>query len=297
MSTVEPASPKKPAWAGKARPRVMLLGAGNRPHVEEEADRLMHLLPQFAEVVHSDLNWKSDISQIEADFAIVLGGDGSILGASRSMGNQQIPIVGVNMGKLGFLAGFTPELLVDQLSAICSGNCQIIEHMMLRCRVFKDDEIIAERIGLNEMAILGGPPFQIRTIDLYVDDQLATSYSCDGLIISTPVGSTAHNLSAGGPILRADLRAFVISPISPHTLTMRSVVDTGDRCFEVHLRGAEKSMSVVVDGRVLSPITADHRVRVDQAQPRFKLIAMHDHNYYRTLREKLGWGGQIDHGR
>ena len=297
MSTVEPASPKKPAWAGKTRPRVMLLGAGNRPHVEEEAERLLHLLPQFAEVVHSDLTWKSDLSTIEADFAIVLGGDGSILGASRSMGNRQIPIVGANMGKLGFLAAFTPELLVDQLSAICAGNCQIIEHMMLRCRVLKEDAIVAERIGLNEMAILGGPPFQIRTIDLYVDDQLATSYSCDGLIISTPVGSTAHNLSAGGPILRADLRAFVISPISPHTLTMRSVVDTGDRCFEVHLRGAEKSMSVVVDGRVLSPITAEHRVRVDQAEPRFKLIAMHDHNYYRTLREKLGWGGQIDLGR
>lgn len=296
-STVEPASPKKPSWTGKEKPRVMLLGAGNRAHVEEEAERLEHLLPQFAEIVHTDLQWKTDLSHVEADFAIVLGGDGSILGAARSMGNQQIPIVGVNMGKLGFLAAFTPEQVVDQLATICRGECQIIEHMMLRCRILKDEEVIAERIGLNEMAILGGPPFQIRSIDLYVDDQLATSYSCDGLIISTPVGSTAHNLSAGGPIVRADLRAFVISPINPHTLTMRSVVDTGDRCFEMHLRGATRTMSVVVDGRVLSPITAEHRVCVDQAKPRFKLVAMHDHNYYRTLREKLGWGGQIDHGR
>ncbi|WP_233199049.1 MULTISPECIES: NAD(+)/NADH kinase [Pirellulaceae] len=297
MTTVDPASPKKPPWTGKKKPRVMLLGAGNRPHVEEEAERLSHLLPQFAEVVHTDLEWEADLSAIEADFAIVLGGDGSILGAARSMGYKQIPIVGVNMGKLGFLAAFTPDHVVDQLAALCAGECQIIEHMMLRCRVLKDDEVIAERIGLNEMALLGGPPFQIRTIDLYVDTQLATSYSCDGLIISTPVGSTAHNLSAGGPILRADLRAFVVSPISPHTLTMRSVVDTGDRCFEMHLRGSDRTMSVVVDGRVLSPITSDHRVRVDQAQPRFKLVATHDYNYYRTLREKLGWGGQIDHGR
>ncbi|WP_233207203.1 MULTISPECIES: NAD(+)/NADH kinase [Pirellulaceae] len=295
--TLTPPRPKTPDWVGKEKPRVMLLGAGNRPHVQEETERLLHVLPQFAEVVLTDLNWESDLSQVEADFAIVLGGDGSILGAARSMGYNQTPIIGVNMGNLGFLTTFTPEVFVDQLASLVAGECQILEHMMLRCQVLQNDEVIAERIGLNEMAILGGPPFQIRTIDLYVDGLLATSYSCDGLIISTPVGSTAHNLSAGGPILRADLRAFVVSPINPHTLTMRPVVDTGDRCFEMHLRGADRKMSVVVDGRVLSPITSDHRVRVDQAEPRFKLVATHDHNYYRTLREKLGWGGQIDHGR
>ena len=297
MTTVDPASPKKPAWSNAKKPRVMLLGAGSRPHVMEEAERLAHILPQYTEIVHTDLEWKSDLSQVEADFAIVLGGDGSILGAARSMGQRQTPVVGVNMGKLGFLAAFSPEHFVDQLPNLCSGRCRIIEHMMLRCRVLLDDEVIAERIGLNEMAILGGPPFQIRTIDLYVDEQLATSYSCDGLIISTPVGSTAHNLSAGGPILRADLQAFVVSPINPHTLTMRSVVDTGERTYEMHLRGAEKKMSVVVDGRVLSPITTEHRVKVDRAGPRFKLVAMEDHNYYRTLRDKLGWGGHIDHSR
>lgn len=275
----------------------MLLGAGNRPHVKEESERLAHLLPQHAEVVLTDLEWKSDLSQIDADFAVVLGGDGSILGASRSMGHRQIPIVGVNMGRLGFLAAFTPNHFVDHLAVICQGHCQIIEHMMLRCRVLQDDQVVAERIGLNEVALLGGPPFQIHTIDLYVDGLLATSYSCDGLIISTPVGSTAHNLSAGGPILRADLQAFVVSPISPHTLTTRSVVDTGERSFEMHLRGAENKMSVVVDGRVLSPVTSEHRVRVDRAEPRFKLVATHDYNYYRTLRDKLGWGGQIDHLR
>lgn len=297
MTTVDPASPKKPAWSADQKPRVMLLGAGSRPHVKEEAERLAHILPQYTEIVHTDLEWQTDLSQVEADFAIVLGGDGSILGAARSMGHRQTPVVGVNMGKLGFLAAFSPEQFVDQLPNLCSARCRIIEHMMLRCRVFLDDDVIAERIGLNEMAILGGPPFQIRTIDLYVDEQLATSYSCDGLIISTPVGSTAHNLSAGGPILRADLQAFVVCPINPHTLTMRSVVDTGERTFEMHLRGAEKKMSVVVDGRVLSPITAEHRVKVDRAEPRFKLVVAENHNYYRTLREKLGWGGHIDHSR
>lgn len=295
MSTVDPASPKTAPWPGEGKPRVMLVGAGNRPHVRDEAARLNQMLQRHADVVLTDLDWKTDLSQVEADFAIVLGGDGSLLGASRSMGQRQIPIVGVNMGNLGFLAAYTPERFIDELADICSGKCQILEHMMFRCRVFRGEELIEERIGLNETALVGGPPYQIQTIDLYVDQQLATSYRCDGLIISTPVGSTAHNLSAGGPILRADLNAFVISPLSPHTLTMRSVVDTGDRCFEMHIRGEEAQMAVVVDGRMLSQISNEHRVRVDRAQPRFKLIVTHTHNYYRTLREKLGWGGSIDH--
>ena len=158
--TLTPPQPKAPDWIGKDRPRVMLLGAGNRPHVQEETERLLHVLPQFAEVVLTDLNWESDLSQVEADFAIVLGGDGSILGASRSMGHNQTPIIGVNMGNLGFLTTFTPEVFVDQLASLVAGECQIMEHMMLRCQVLKDNEVIAERIGLNEMAILGGPPYR-----------------------------------------------------------------------------------------------------------------------------------------
>jgi len=294
MTTVDPFGAKSPSWDAGCKPRVMLVGAGNRSGVREEVESLQQFLSKHTQIVHVDLEWTSDLSTIDADFAVVVGGDGSILSAARSMGYSQRPIVGVNMGKLGFLAGFSPQEFRDHLEMICLTQCDIIQHMTLRCRVFLHDELIAERIGFNETAILGGPPFEIRTIDLYVDQQLATSYSCDGLIVSTPVGSTAHSLSAGGPILRADLQAFVISPISPHTLTMRSVVDTGERCFEMHLRGEEKEMSVVVDGRVLSSITSEHKVIVDRAEPRFKLIATHDYNYYTRLREKLGWGGQIE---
>lgn len=297
MSNVDPASPQQPQWSASRRPKVMLIGAGDRPHVKEEANKLETILPRYSDLVHVDLEWKSDLATIPADFAVVLGGDGSLLAAARSMGQRQVPVVGVNMGRLGFLAQFTQELFLEELPRICSGECRVIEHMMLRCRVFKGEQVVAERIGLNEAAVLGGPPFQIHTIDLYVDSQLATSYSCDGLIISTPVGSTAHNLSAGGPILRADLTAFVISPISPHTLTIRPVVDTGDRCFEMRVTSVDAKMSMVVDGRVLSPITSEHHVLVDRAEPRFKLIATPEHSYYRTLREKLGWGGRIENGR
>jgi NAD+ kinase len=202
-------------------------------------------------------------------------------------------VIGVNLGKLGFLADVHPDEFEQFLPDVCVGKCRVVEHLMLDCTVIRRGEVMRRQLGLNEMAVLGGPPYSILNIDLYVDAELATTYSCDGLIVSTPVGSTAHSLSAGGPILRKNLQAFVISPISPHTLTVRPVVDTADRVYEVVVQDPTAATSVVVDGRVVSPMTADDRVRIVRAQPTFKLVEVRGHTYYRTLREKLGWGGEI----
>ena len=166
---------------------------------------------------------------------------------------------------------------------------------MLRIEVIRGEKTIAEKTGLNEVAILGGPPYEIQQLDLAVDGVAATSYSCDGLIISTPVGSTAHNLSAGGPILRKDLQAFVISPISPHTLTVRPVVDTADRVYEIVVSKPNDSTCAVLDGQVLSPLTANDRLRIQRADHVFQMIQVAGNSYYRTLREKLGWSGQFNH--
>jgi NAD+ kinase len=130
-------------------------------------------------------------------------------------------------------------------------------------------------------------------VDLYIDGELATTYSCDGLIISTPVGSTAHSLSTGGPILRKNLQAFVISPISPHTLTVRPLVDAADRVYEAVVREPNETTSVVVDGRTICRLTNRDRVQVRRAEPTFKMVEVAGQTYYRTLREKLGWGGNI----
>jgi NAD+ kinase len=143
------------------------------------------------------------------------------------------------------------------------------------------------------VAVQSGPPFTILDVDLYVDSELVTTYSCDGVIISTPVGSTAHSLSAGGPILRKDLRAFVVLPISPHTLTNRPVVDSTERVYELVVARPHAGTSVVVDGRVLCTLQRGDRVRVVQAAQRFTLVTAPGHSYYRTLREKLGWGGRL----
>ena len=175
-----------------------------------------------------------------------------------------------------------------------SGEFTLVNHLMLVCQIERSGKILFEELGLNELAVLSGAPFSMQYIDLYVDGSLATSYSCDGLIISTPVGSTAHNLSAGGPILRKDLEAFVISPINPHTLTVRPVVDAANRIFELVVRTPNKSTSAVLDGQVLTTLLQSDRVKIRRANSVFQLIEIQGQGYYRTLREKLGWRGDIN---
>ncbi len=278
----------------KTRPRVFLLSSvDHRPHLSDEIATLRKVIKQHVEIVGEDSDFSDSICTTETDFAIVLGGDGSILRAAKLLGDNQIPVLGVNLGKLGFLADIRPEALSAALQAIAQNKYKYIDHLMLNLQVFKDQKKVSENVGLNEVAILGGPPFNIQMIDLYVDGQLATSYNCDGLIISTPVGSTAHNLSAGGPILRKDLQAFVISPISPHTLSVRPVVDSADRVYEFVVNRPNESTSVVLDGQTITRLESTDRIRVVRDKSVFQLIEVTDNNYYRTLREKLGWNGEF----
>ena len=215
--------------------RVVLLGFGERPEVLREADRLRPLIEYHARIVASDFIGRADLSGVEADVAIVLGGDGSILRAAHQMGPRQLPVIGVNLGRLGFLADLSPRELPEVLRDFCAGRLSVEEHLMFECQVLRAEQVHCQQLGLNEVAVQTGPPFAIMDVDLYVDSELVTTYSCDGLIVSTPVGSTAHSLSAGGPILRKDLEAFVILPISPHTLTNRPVVDSSQRVYELEI--------------------------------------------------------------
>jgi NAD+ kinase len=277
----------------QVRPRVAVVVAGHREQVRQRAAPLLEIIQQCAEIVGVDYALDMDLENVEADFVVVFGGDGSILRASHRMGRRQLPILGVNLGKLGFLAAITPEGFADIFPKVCSGDYLIIEHLMFSCTILRNGQVVEGRLGLNEVAILGGPPYSILNVDLYVDAQWATTYSCDGLIISTPVGSTAHNLSTGGPILRKDIQAFVISPIGPHTLTMRPVVDSADRVYEMVVPAPSEQTAVVVDGQLLTNLRPDDRVRVARAHACFRMLEVPEQNYYRTLREKLGWSGYI----
>ncbi len=273
--------------------RVMLMGFGGRPGLAEIAERLTKDIKNQAVVVASDFTGEEDMSMIDADLAIVLGGDGSILRAAHQMGDSQRPVVAVNLGRLGFLADLSLDEVPALLESYRAGLMGTVSHLMYVCEIVRQDRVVRRQLGLNEVSVQNGAPFAILDVDLYVDSELVTTYSCDGLIISSPVGSTAHSLSAGGPILRKDIQAFLISPISPHTLTNRPVVDSADRVYELGVARPNATTSVIVDGRVLCTLEPDDRVRVRKADVDFNMVVAPGHSYYRTLREKLGWSGRL----
>jgi NAD+ kinase len=290
--------PSDTGSAASKRPTLLVLAAMERPELAAETQRLVPLIVEHAQVTVRDLGANDDLALLEFDLAVVLGGDGSMLRAAHQMGRRQRPILGVNLGKLGFLADLSPAEFIAHLptigtAALGSDQMPVTQHLMYECSVLCDGAVREQLLGLNEVAVLAGPPFALLDIDLYVDSELVTTYSCDGLIISTPVGSTAHSLSAGGPILRQDLQAFVFSPISPHTLTNRPVVDSSERVYELVVREPHPGTTLVADGRPMCCLQAGDRVRVERSKAQFQLVAFPGHTYYRTLREKLGWGGRL----
>ncbi|MGD9125914.1 MAG: NAD(+)/NADH kinase [Planctomycetia bacterium] len=272
--------------------RVVMLGYGARPGVLDAAKQLRAMLPDWVDLVESDFFGEKNLDSVKADLAIVLGGDGSILHAVHQMGYHQLPVIAVNIGRLGFLANAQLDDIPRVLDDCRNGRVKILESLMFECDVIRDDRIIKSRLGLNEVTVQNSN-YSITEVDLYVDDELVTGYRCDGLIISSPIGSTAHSLSAGGPILQNNLEAFVVCPMSPHTLTHRPVIDSADRVYEVAVTGARDETAVVVDGRFLVDLQKNDRVRIRKADVRFLQVTVSGHSYYRTLREKLGWSGRL----
>jgi len=286
---------------GRERPRVVILGAPQRDRVRSALERLRPAIAARAQIIAEDLDFAYDFTANSpaqtADLVIVLGGDGSILQSARQMGIHQTPVLGINCGRLGFLAALSPDDFLKTWPDVCCGRFEIVKHLMLSATLIRDGREFASQLALNEVAVLGGPPYQILDIDLYADNHLATSYRCDGLIIATPVGSTAYNLSAGGPILRRHLQAIVISPISPHTLTYRPLVDSAETKLELAVTEPNESTSIVVDGRIMSAILLGDRIRVQRAQQTFEMLAVPGQDDYHTLRDKLGWGGSVPESR
>ena len=283
-----------------ARLHAAIVGPSGLPGVEAEAVRLEALLAERGHVVSCRLAPRDDWGQGRfhpqdgaVDLVIVLGGDGSILRTARWMGYEQVPVLGVNLGTLGFLADFSREEVEAALDEIAAGRFRLVDHLMFECEVLRGNAVVQSELGLNETSLLAGPPFSMIEIRLHVDGELATTYRADGIIVSTPVGSTAYNLSAGGPIVRKDLDAFVFTPLNPHTLTNRTVIDSADRTYELVVPRPNTGSACVVDGRLITGLEPGDRVRIRRARPRFTLVETQHHGYYRTLREKLEWAGGL----
>jgi NAD+ kinase len=270
--------------------KLFVLGNAQRAGVTEEAERLLPFLRAHAEVVVCDFCQERDLGvQPQADLALVLGGDGAILRAARQMGYRQVPVLGVNLGRLGFLADLRPDEVRTCFPQILRAEYRLTRHLMFEC-VIDDGTTSRTFLGLNEVVFHTVPPFGILDLELELDGAAVARFSGDGLIVSTPIGSTGHSLSAGGPILAQELQAFVITPICPHTLTYRPLVESADNAFTIHLgRGGENAV-LVIDGQDNVPLSPRHRVVVRRAPVQFSLVKVPGHSFYQTLRDKLHWG-------
>jgi NAD+ kinase len=207
------------------------------------------------------------------------------------MGYRQIPVLGVNLGRLGFLADLQPGEIRDCFPEVVEGHFCLTRHLMYECVVEDGDGGGSQTyLGLNEVVFHTVPPFPMLDLELVLDGGPVARFSGDGLIVSTPIGSTAHSLSAGGPILAQELQAFVITPICPHALTHRPVVESADRNYVIRLGRPRDEAMLIIDGQESVPLTARHTVTVRRAPVSFTLVKVPGHTFYRTLRDKLHWG-------
>lgn len=275
--------------------RIFLLGNADKPGVKEEAQRLLPFLRQHAEISVYDLEREKDLSAATADLALVLGGDGAILRVVRQMGYRQTPILGINLGKLGFLADLSPDELFECFPRVAGGEFRVTDHLMFECLVEKAQGATpaldaSPLLGLNEVVVQAGPPFHMIDLDLAVDGERVSRFSGDGLIVSTPIGSTAHNLSAGGPILGQELSAFVITPICPHSLTYRPIVDDAGKVYIIDVVRACTGTALIVDGQDILPLHEGDRITIRKAPVTCRLIKVPGRSFFQTLRDKLRWG-------
>lgn len=225
----------------------------------------------------------------DADMFIVLGGDGTLLSVARAMRSRQIPILGVNLGSLGFLTDVALKDLYETLETVVGGDVAIVTRTLLKAELERKGETILTERVLNDAVITKGAIARIIEVGVDVEDQFVAVVRADGLIVSTPTGSTAYSLAAGGPIVHPNLDAMILTPISPHTLTHRPVVLPDRTTVQLTLRGDPGEVYATFDGQVSEPMRPGDIVRVRKSRNAVKLVDIPDKDYFRVLRHKLRW--------
>lgn len=237
------------------------------------------------------------VEQVEAeklgacvDLMLVLGGDGTMIATARVLGDSEVPVLGINYGGLGYLAEFRIEELYTALESILSGNYRLDKRVMLDVELMRCDESVTSNRVLNDVVINKSALARIIKIDADFNGQFVNSFRADGLIVSTPTGSTAYNLSAGGPVIYPSMNAVVITPICPFTLSNRPIVVPDDAVIELCLKTDQEDVSLTLDGQVGFPLNVEDRVVIRKSQTTFSLVQPMNRNYFDVLRDKLRWG-------
>jgi len=226
----------------------------------------------------------------EADLLVVMGGDGTLLAAARLLGDREIPILGVNLGSLGFLTSVTLEELYPLLAVTLAGKHEISERGVLRAQMLRNGAAVEGARALNDAVVNQAALARLMDFDVHIDGNHVARYRADGIIVATPTGSTAYSLAAGGPIVMPDIHAFVITPICPHMLTNRPLVIPDSSRIEIAPEQQGEPVHLTLDGQVGFQLQPGDRVVIERAKTRVQLVRAAGKSYFEVLRSKLGWG-------
>lgn len=235
---------------------------------------------------------RNDLAQTESglknlDVMVVLGGDGTLLRAARTMSDYNVPILGVNVGHLGFLTELEADKIEAALDMIISKNYTLDERMFIECKVIRNKRLAASYRALNDVVITRGTFARIIQLSTYVDSQHVVDYQADGIIIATPTGSTAYSLSAGGPIVEPSLDCLIITPICPHTLAARSFVVRHDSVVVVKVEANHEDMMLTIDGQISFPLQSYDLIEVVQSTIKAKFVKLHQRSFFTILNNRM----------
>jgi NAD+ kinase len=232
---------------------------------------------------------RSQLGEKKPDFALVLGGDGTLLSAARAVAHEGVPILAVNLGSLGFLTEVPLSEMYATLDAVDRGLCPVEERSILDCTAYRDNQAVAHHFALNDVVINKSAISRLVDFDLLIDGLFVFSYKADGVIIATPTGSTAYSLAAGGPVLMPSVQSFVVTPVCPHALTLRPLVVRDNAQIEIRVETAAEEAFLSIDGQVGMPVRQGDLVVCQRAAHTVKLMRVR-RTFFDVLRNKLKWG-------
>src|SRR5688500_3979908 len=268
-------------------PRVVIVGNPDKPSTADVVESLRRRLAGKAEIVDVDLGrpLKSAGEVADVDFYIVIGGDGTLLGAARSLQDRQVPLVGIHLGHLGFLTAFTEKEFPKHLDALLRGELPVSRRITLECCIKRGPAALKENVenqgvvltdfsawAINECVVTAGFPFRMVHMRLFVNGQLMTEVTGDGVIVATPGGSTAYNMSAGGPLVAASVRALVVTPLSPHSVTHKPAVVEDSSVIEIVAERVNPGTTCILDGHILTPIREGDRIQIKRGPYELLLV-------------------------
>ena len=236
---------------------------------------------------HPIIHSKEDIDKL--DFMLVLGGDGTFLSCARAVEDLTTPILGIHLGDLGFLAKVTLEDIFQRLDQVSDGNYTVEQRAMAQATIHNNGNV-KTHTGLNDFVVKNGKSHRMLTCRVHVNDHLVSTYKSDGLIVATPTGSTAYSLSSGGPIITPDVDSFVVTPISPHSLTSRPLVVSANSTVRVDFPEEEDNIIFTTDGQIHESLDPACIIEITRADYEIGLIDFIDNDYFQTLRTKMDWG-------